>query len=299
MGITNGPREIVNGSSGLFLNLDFTTPRSFSRETIAASSPAGGSGGNYYNNEYVYDYANYGGILNASSYYIPRGMFMRCDTDDDNEFQGDPLIRDNHIEFVRGDYNHGDYSYINEADANIDFNFLHEGTTWTIEMWYYRFSRNTSSQYFCIFCTGIRPDRNGIAILDTGASRVGVEICNGQGANQDGDTANFYTSINSVSQNNWHHIVFAFDGSTKTCYKYVDGSLESSNTITTFNDSGYGTGNPDGTPVFGRAFRSDTAPGGVYYADMKLGLFRIYKDRLLNSTEVSKSFNVKRKIFGI
>ena len=285
MGITNGPREIVNGSSGLFLNLDFTTPRSY-------------SSGDYFNNEYVYDYANYSGILNASSSYIPRGMFVKCDTVDDNAYQGDPLIRDNHIEFVRGDWNNGDYSYINENDANIDFNFLHEGTTWTIEMWYYRFSRDSSSSNFCIFCTGIRPDRNGIAIIDLGGE-VGVEICNGQGDNQSGQSANFYTSNNSIPQNNWHHVVFAFDGSTKTCYKYVDGSLDGSNTVTTFNDSGYSTGNPDGTPVLGRAFRSDYLPSGTYYADIKLGLFRIYKDRLLNSTEVSKSFNVKRKIFGI
>ena len=38
---------------------------------------------------------------------------------------------------------------------------------------------------------------------------------------------------------------------------------------------------------------------GIKSRIVKLGLFRIYKDRLLNSTEVSKSFNVKRKIFGI
>ncbi|QPB08403.1 hypothetical protein [Synechococcus phage S-H9-2] len=94
---------------------------------------------------------------------------------------------------------------------------------------------------------------------------------------------NMISGTSNVADNEWHHIVGTWDGTTGRVY--VDGVLENSGSLTA------------GAYTYTNTFIGKNV-GGSYYQNGFIGEARIY-NRALSSTEVSQNFNATRSKYGV
>ena len=178
-------------------------------------------------------------------------------------------------------YTYTSSHYIN-VPANSNYNFLGIAP-YTLEAWIYPTRNPGAANYTGIFDRESNPGsgRDGYNLYFLGSAGTTTTItserwCTGVG------TSTWITLDQSISVNNWHHIVATYDGSLLRIYRngaFVAASGSSTGSIT----------NTTKNLTIGLR--------GTYF-DGNIGATNIYKTAL-SATEVLQNFNARRSMYGL
>lgn len=174
--------------------------------------------------------------------------------------------------------NDNDYEYF--SISNFDEGVLKSDNTsgqWTLETW---FRDQGSAQGNENIIIGRSGHHSGILQQSSGTS------VRGQVRTSSGSTGQIASSTSSTTNGVWKHIAFAYSG--RASKFYTDGSLISSNTLSTsvtiydHNDTFYIGGYPH----------------NLYRVYGDIAVVRVYK-KALTQEEVSRNYNAQKSRFGL
>ena len=179
-----------------------------------------------------------------------------------------------------------------ESGAASDWTFLHNGASdFTIELWIY-LPASTVSYPICSTSGG--STNIGMNFKQVSFGSIHYLDCEMYGSGGRGSTANFGSSTNSLTDDNWNHATFTFDSSSKTVTYYINGVSSGSSSQSSFS---YSSSNPYDTLQIGRSMYG-SGPYTSYY-DGRISTIKIYKEKALTAAEVKQNFNALRGRYGV